>query len=78
MSLRLGTSAAIGGFQWCVLVRQCYPLRRGDVGVDGHRVVGGADTSNLFFAVGHPNCELGKIEQNNNVDELQEHSHVGG
>ena len=72
------TSAAIGGFQWCVLVRQYYPLRRGDVGVECHWMVGDADTANPFFAVVHPNCELGKIEQNNDVDELQEHSHVGG
>lgn len=72
MSLRLGTSAAIGWFQRCVLVRQYYLLCHGDVGVECRRKVGGADTANPFFAVGNPDCELGKIEQNNGVDELFE------
>ena len=76
VSRRLGTSAAIGGFQRCVLVRQYYPLGHGGDGVECHRKVGGADTANPFFAVGNPGCELGKIEQNNGADELQEHSHV--
>ena len=72
MSLRLGTSAAIGWFQRCVLVRQYNFLCHGDVGVECRLKVGGADTANPCFAVGNPNCELGKIEQNNGVDELFE------